>query len=360
MKKRSQGPSLYFASDKNIFDALNQRKVDSATVTKLFEDRNIIVSPKTPREELARYFARLNHDFEDHQSIAARLGVAARRERITSMEVVGISDADALVLAIQNIKKGREEEGDVIQITREGNNFALTFQYTTIDYGRNEFSQVQTRDGIVELLESGSGYTIRCTQNDYVLSVRDILLASVEKAAAQPLTKTVVSLFDVPDAKLRSQFFDRLMNDLPDYKRLDVIAAYVYKPKPEGDKNLDEAEDNEPDTHVEKVTMKGVGVTRSEVFNQLLKDEQYYITKVVWTSSKVLSAGAIYEIEATFEDPKDCTGFSFILSGVFPVEGGKPTSRKRAPQSSEIDEISRAIDAHSRHVMSVIKLEAKK
>src|ERR1700722_4374569 len=99
MKNRYHGPSLYFASDKNIFDALNQHKVDSRTVIKLFDDRNIIVSKKTPRETLALYFARLSHDFEDNQLIAARLGVAPRRERITSVKVMGIPDQDSLDVA---------------------------------------------------------------------------------------------------------------------------------------------------------------------------------------------------------------------------------------------------------------------
>jgi hypothetical protein len=360
MKKRYYGPSLYFASDKNIYDALNQRKVDIATVKQLFEDRNIIVSPKTPRENLAKYFARLTHDFEDHQKIAARLGIAARRERITSMEAVGIDDKDALVVAIQELKKERELEGDVIQVTREDNNWSLTFQYTTIDYARNEFSQVQVRDGIIELLESPEGYTIRCTQNDFICEARDSLLGFVEKSTKKPIATTVVSLFDVLDVKLRSQFFDLLTNHIPEYKRIDVIAAYVYKPKPEDPTNTDDEPAGEPETHVEKVTMKGSGVTRAEFFNKLLAEEQYYITKVVWTSSKVLSTGAVYEIEAAFDDPKDCTGFSFMLSGVYAVEDGVVGSKKRAPLTSEIDAISRVIDVHSRAVTSKIKQKSMK
>ena len=87
MTKRAHGPSLYYASDKNIFDALNQHKVDIPTIMGLFERRNIIISPKTPRDELAKYFARQIHDYHDHRDIAARLGIAPRRERITSMDV---------------------------------------------------------------------------------------------------------------------------------------------------------------------------------------------------------------------------------------------------------------------------------
>ena len=41
MKKRVHGPSLYYATDKNVFDALNEYKVDSPTVVRLFQRRNV-------------------------------------------------------------------------------------------------------------------------------------------------------------------------------------------------------------------------------------------------------------------------------------------------------------------------------
>ena len=70
MKKHLHGPSRYFATDKNIFDALNQHKVDIPTIMELFGRRNIIVGKKTPREALANYFARLPHDYYDHKDIS--------------------------------------------------------------------------------------------------------------------------------------------------------------------------------------------------------------------------------------------------------------------------------------------------
>ena len=229
MKTRAHGPSLYFATDKNIFDALTHRKVDVATIRTLFEERNIVVSPKTPREELASYFARLNHDFDDHQRIAARLGVVPRRERITSMEVVGIEEADALQAAVTKLKNDREALGDVVHVSRDGKDLTVLIQYTTVDYSRTEFSQVQTRDGTIEFVSGPEGYTVRSTQNDYVCEARDALLSAIEKDTATALTKTVVSLFDIPDAKFRSRFFVSLMDENPDFQRIDVLAVYVYK-----------------------------------------------------------------------------------------------------------------------------------
>ena len=168
MKKRAHGPSLYYASDKNVFDALNQHKVDTPTVIRLFQRRNIVVSKKTSREDLAKYFSTLTHDYYDHKEIAARLGVVVRRERTTSMDVSGVSDTDELQGVVEQLKKEMEASGDTVQVTREGDNLSIRVQYSQIDYKRSEFSQVQVRDGTIEFVKSPAGYVVRNTQNDYL------------------------------------------------------------------------------------------------------------------------------------------------------------------------------------------------
>lgn len=351
MKKPTHGPSLFYATDKNVFDALNEHKVDMQTVMKLFARRNIVVSKKTGREELAKYFARLTHDYFDHKDIAARLGIAPRRERITSMDVNGLTEIDELQAVVGQLKNELETSGDVVQFSRDGDSLTINVQYTTVDYKRNEFTQVQVRDGTIQFVKSPEGYIVRNTQNEYLNNVRETLLEKLEKTSEKPLTKVAVSLFDITSPKLRSKFFHELVSNLPGYIRKDVTDVYVFKAKPEPD---DEAED-EADTHIERVFLRGNGVTRSEILNELLEEDEYYITKIGWTAAEISGLGNIYDIEAVFSDPRDCTGFSFILSGVFPAEDGVVSSRRRAPTKSEIDAISRVIESKSRELAATLR-----
>ncbi len=353
MTKKIHGASLYYASDKNIFDALNLHKVDTATVMKLFRRRNIIVGKKTPREDLALYFSRLTHDLLDHKDIAAKIGVAPRRERTTSMDVSGAVEFSDLQNAVDQIKKELEATGDVVQVSREGNTLTINVQYSVVDYKRSEFSQVQVRDGTLVFVKSDEGYIVRNTQNDYLNSVRDTLLGKIEKTIAEPIKKTLVSLFDISSPKYRSKFFHELVNDLPGYLRSDVTEVYVYKAKPE----LEDEDDDQSDTHVERVLLRGNGVTRSELLNELLDEEDYYITKIGWKAVEKMGVGDQYDIEALFADPKDCTGFSYILSGVYPFENGRVSTKRRAPTKSEVDVVSRVIETKSREL--VIKLRAE-
>lgn len=358
MKKRNHGPSLYYASDKNVFDALNQHKVDAPTVVKLFQRRNIVVSKKTPREDLAKYFSMLTHDYYDHKEISARLGVVARRERTTSMDVSGTGDADEVQGVIEQLKKEMEVSGDVVQVTRDGDNLAIRVQYSQIDYKRNEFSQVQVRDGLIELVKTSAGYIVRNTQNEYLNGVRDNLLAKIEKNASVPLTKVVVSLFDIQSPKLRSKFFHELATSLTGFVRRDVTDVYVFKAKPDLSAGGDGADgDEEAEAHVERVFLRGNGVSRSEILNELLDVEDYYIIKMGWTATEILGDGHVYDIEAGFSDFRDCTGFSFILSGVYPVEEGKISAKRRQPMKHEIDTFSKIIESKAHDLALLLRNE---
>ncbi|WP_091471573.1 hypothetical protein [Methylophilus rhizosphaerae] len=351
MKNNSHGASLYYATDKNVFDALNQHKVDLQTIFKLFQRRNIIVSKKTPRDELANYFARLGHDYFDHKDISSRLGITPRRERITSMDIIGQNDIESVKAACSKLQHELEAAGDVVQVTRDGNIFTMNVQYSTIDYKLSEFAQVQVRDGIIEFEKTADGYIVRNTHNDYLNNVRDSILGNLDKDTTQPLERKAVSLFDITSPKLRSKFFHDLVSSLPGFTRKDVTDVFVYKAMPEleeGDESEDETTDSDTDNHVERVALRGFGVTRSEILNRLLDNNLYYITKIGWTTQENTGVGNVYDIEAVFSDPKDCTGFSFILSGVYPFEDGALSTRRRGPTKQEIDSISRVVEAKAR------------
>ncbi len=358
--KQLHGPSLYYASDKNIFDALNQHKVDIPTIIEMFERRNIIVSKKTLREDLAKYFARLTHDYQDHKDIAARLGVAPRRERITSMDVNGSVENEHIQAAIEQVKQELESSGEVVAISREDNRLCISLQYSTIDYKVSEFAQRQVRDGTIVFIKNDDGYIVRNTQNEYVNNVRDALIAKLEKISESTLLKVTVSLFDVPTPRLRSKFFHELAFNLPGYQQSDVTAVYVFKARPESIENnedSDAVDEGGAETYVEKVFMRGQGVTRSEILNDLLEKDDYYITKIAWGARDTKGIGHDYDIEATFTDPKDCTGFSFILSGVYPWEDGKVSTRRRPPSKQEIDEISLVVESKARELVTKIRDE---
>jgi len=355
VKKSNYGSSLYYASDKNVFDALNMHKVDNATVAKLFKTRNILVSAKDKREDLAEYFSRLTHDYFDHQEIASRLGIAARRERITSMDLIGNINHEQLTTSINVLKNALEEVGNIVRLTTKGATTYIEIEYTTIDYGRSDFSQVQRKDGTIEIVETSDGLVLRNTKNEYVDDAREALVNNLSKELEEKLIRREISMYDIPDFKLRSKFFFSVANKTLGYSLYDVTSVYVYKDAPQ---SQSDDSGGDFDNHVERVLLRGRGVTHSELLGKLNTDE-YYVVRISWRCQATSGAGHHYDIEALFADPKDCTGFSFLLAGVHELdpETGRVSDKRRTPTKSEIDEVSRAVENAAADVLKEIQAE---
>lgn len=346
---------MYFASDKNVFDALIQHRVDAPTLATLFEQRNLIVSKKTSRDELAEYFSRLPHDYYDHKIISEKLGTVPRRERTTSIDLVGKIDPEDLKNSLEQLKKEIASAGDVVHISRNGNNFSLRIQYSLIDYKKTEFSQLQIKDGVIEFIETPNGYLINNAQNEYINTIRDEVVAKIDKTAPDRIEKITVNLFDITTPALRTKFFIDLSLNLEGYSRRDVSDVYVYKPKI-SQEDTEELASDENETHIEKVLLKGNGVTRSALLLELLDSKEFYIFKICWTAQRTLGNGDIVSIEALFADPRNCTDFSILVKSIYPYSDGKQ-SRKRPPLKSEIDTISRLIEKTAREQVQKLRSE---
>lgn len=361
--KNNHGASLYYASDKNIFDALCGSKVNSETIQQLFLARNIIVSRKTDRQDLASYFSRLPHDFNDHQNIAAKLGVIKRKERTTSVELKLEISSDELSKAIKAVKTKLEQNGDVVHLNQDIEKpTTITVKYSSLDYRKSEFSQVQIRDGEITLIPTADGYKFRSTCNDHMNNVRDGLILEMEKQTQKTAVREEISLFAVTDPTKRSDFFQSLMFKMPNYKLKDVHEVYVYKKRPfngidENGEPIDPA-----DVHVERVALRGNGVSRSKQLINLTRrdeenpDEPYYIVRAAWLLAEEKGTGQRYEIEARFEDHLNCTGFSFMLRGVYRIDALKQTLNKtrHPPTPGEVDTISTLIEEHAKILRAAI------
>jgi hypothetical protein len=347
----SHGPSLYYVSDKNIFDALNQPRVDNETVRRMFQRRNIVCSRHTAREELARYFSSLTHDFSDHQDIAARLGMLSRRERTTSVDIKSTISAAHLDQAAARLADAMRKEGDVVQVTRDGKKLAISIKYSEVDYRQNEFRQLQHRDGVIEFVEESGVLVLRSTQAEHISSARDELLREVGAQASTKVETVEVSLFEYPSPRLRSKFFYDLMNELPGYVRSDVTDVYVHKAAKVVIGGDSSSQGEEEDGDIQRILMRGSAITRSRLLNDLLKDEKYYIFRVAWRATEKLGKGYAFDIEALFHNPETCTGFTYLLKGVYVLEDGRLSKYRRLPYKEESDAIARAVETAARKLM---------
>jgi len=345
----NNGPSLYYASDKNVFDALNQSKVDQETIQAMFRRRNIVCSKQTSRQELAMFFSRLTHDSIDHQDLSRRLGVNKRQERVTALDLKGEISNDSIARAVEVVRQKVLSNGDALQVVNTGSSTVLNFRYTEVDFRRSEFSQVQHKEGYIELIREKDELVIRSTQSGHVEIVRDQLVRAMEDDALVKFERSEITLFHQKSHTVRSKFFYDLMTGLADYIHRDVTDVFVYKAKPDNSEEDDTVIDEGGESHIEKVLLRGNGVSRSDLLRELTQEKSYYIVRARWIATERLGLGFGFDIEATFANPIDCTGFSYILHGVHELDdNGRLLKQRRGPTTVEIDAVARAIEVRAR------------
>ncbi|MBC7489733.1 MAG: hypothetical protein H7240_06930 [Glaciimonas sp.] len=350
--KRQFGPSLYFASDKVIFDALNHIKVTTDVIRELLFDRGIIVSSKTSKYELAQYFSRLTADYFDHHDIAVKLGRPQARGRITYAEISELITQNEIIEAAQTAKVELEQQGNLVTIQIEKGRVLIKLDYDHIDYTQVEFRQIQHRDGVIEFLKDVTGkYVIRSSQDHEIDKVVDKLFTEINLNREIPVRQERISLEGIPNPVLRCKFFNELVNGINGHQFITVTEAYCYKPNQKNISENDADDESSQETsledqpNVERVSLKGTGVTRSFVIDDLYA-KGYYIVKAIWRVKPESSLDSdIYEIEAQFTEPQSCTNFSYQVRNAIIFEDGKLTDKKRLPKLAEQDALFRLIEA---------------
>lgn len=226
------GPSLYFANDKVIFDAINHSQVNTDLIRELLFERGIITSPKTTKYELAQYFSRLTADYFDHLNIGNKLGKVSKRERITYAEISEPVTKQEIIDGLTSVKAALEAQGSRVNLEVAGDRIVARLDYEYIDYTEVEFRQVQPRDAIVEFLKDGSGqYVVRSTQNSYADIAVDQVFSVINLARDTPVKQNRVSLEGYADPVVRTKFFQTLINSIENHTFVTVTEAFCYKPK---------------------------------------------------------------------------------------------------------------------------------
>ena len=351
--------SIYSASDKALFEALNQPKVTRSDLRQLFMSRGIVVSHQTSREALALHFSRLMHDYNDFQLLARLFGTKARTERIASFRVISKAKMQNFETAahavIEQIKK--EDDSATMSYQKDGT-LQISVRYKTMHFDKSEFKQVVNKSAIITVETSGKDLVLRGPQNDKVDGWCRTLLSNVEAQVDGVLEIDEISLENEPLPSVRSKFFADLINAMSGFKRHDVTDVYVFKPKVKI-KELDESEELDPKdvqlgVHISRASLRGEGVLQSAEL-QTLTQRGFYISKIIWQATRNSEIDSdLFEFEAQFSEPETCTKFSYLPRGYYGYMGPNEYAVSRTQCTLEEDrELSKLIEAAARSALPV-------
>ncbi|GFZ62728.1 hypothetical protein PSE10A_52390 [Pseudomonas amygdali pv. eriobotryae] len=348
--------SLYFASDKAIFDALTQRSLTSAELRKVFLSRGIVISNESDKKFLASRFSALFHDYYDYRSLLLLVGGRDSREKTTNVVVTTAVSKDQLTDALTSVKEWLvDNEHEQAEVAVHGDQLKLTVKYQKLDLSQAEFRQVVEKTAEVTLEKQGNGWKITGPMNDKFKDITDQLYSQIEIVTDQDVATRTISLEAIPDAGIRTNFLRDLIRNLKDMEVVDVVDVSTFNPKDREDDDLDlsdealviedsieiesedDGEEDDPEAElakpqpearvhkiirIDKASLKGKGVLESKQLLEL-EGHGFYLWKIRWTAREKLVGSEIVQFEAQFGNQAKCCDFSYIVKGVYNYNNGK-------------------------------------
>lgn len=300
--------SLYSASDKAFYDALCQQKMSKPALQELLWRRGIILANKSEKEDVAKYFSRLEHDYFDHKFISEKVSTGSNREKQTSSFVnlpLPLNDIEQIAKALVDERKEIDNSIDFTS-TKQSVNIDLSYSY--YDHNRPEFKQLVTRNARVSIEISREGINIRAPANEYVAELTSELLAKIDEKSTSDIEVETISLYGVDDPEVRIKFFEQLISGLENMTVYNVSDVAVYNP--------DTGED-ESGVHVKKASLNGDGILRSGELQQFYK-KGFFVYRISWSAKyKSDPKSDIYNFQAQFNDPESCRKFSYLSKGFY-------------------------------------------
>ncbi|MGM9489609.1 hypothetical protein [Ideonella sp. YS5] len=329
--------TIYSASDKSLYDALNQKTVTNADLRELFLSRGILVSKETSRKNLARHFSRLNHDYRDYEKLAKLFGSPSYREKMSSMRIPTAVPLTTFESSAHELKAELEQGGAIVKVyAAKGTRLDIEIKYSKVHFNKSDFRQVVSRTAIISFQREGNEIVITAPHSDDVREWVETIKQTASEKSGEKLELDEITLPPGLDPKVKSAFFTHLIKELPGYVLHDVSDVYVSKPKPPtaAEDDEDDLDEGSPGIHISKASLRGQGVGQSDEL-KLLSAKGFYISRIVWTAKATAPDSDIFEFEAQFASPDDCTDFTYLPRGYYRCLEGHSYNQTRTGFSSE-------------------------
>jgi hypothetical protein len=353
---------IYSATDKALFDALNQAKISNSELRELFVTRGVLVSKDTERVDLAKNFSKYVHDYYDHQKIAASLGTTSRKEKTTFKEISNVLDKDVLIRSAEKLRDLVESNNDLCHVYLSSENvISVKITYETLDYSNSDFKQVSFKEAEIEIEFSGDNVIVRGQDNPHVEEYIENLFSYISNISnCDQLDVEEISLLNISSPTLKTEFFTKFISSLTGHVVEDVTDVYVFKPKKLEDIWKKEQDPYANEYHITKISLKGQGVLVSEELDSMY-EKGFYIWKIRWTLKESLPDSDIFEFEAQFSSPEECTGFSYMPKGVIRYKGeGEFNKTKAQLTHKENTSYTKLLENAARQSMKYIQDKALK
>ncbi|MBN6362424.1 hypothetical protein JZM27_14425 [Providencia huaxiensis] len=347
--------SLFFATDKNIYDALHHKRITTAMLNEILLRKGIIVSSELTKEEMISEVCRLPHCYLDLQEIKEKVqSYDSNRESTTKVTLKTETDQTELKKVIDDVKKiySKEKNGTINIKTNKDGKLSLELNYQDIDLSKTELRQIENKSIDIDFEIKSDAIDVRMPQNAKAKAAIDLIQQRLSKQQDKDVSRFEISLEAIPEPKYRSKFFQDLMHGLKGYEIDDVTNIVLNR------ENLKSEEDEEEKIEtgfVKKAVLNGEGVNTSSIFSDL-HSKGYYISRVAWSATPINRIGDRINIEVFFNNADNCNDFSYQIKSINNKKGdGNYNITGRKPTDIERKEISKIIEDAAENAYNIIK-----
>lgn len=354
------GPSIYIPSDKNIYDALQHKKVGQRATMRFLKKRGILVSPKLSKTDLAKRISKVTFDYHDFLALTKILENPNRKEKSTRVTVKTDAKEEDLLTICNHIADAENSNDEAYRVIKKADSVVLVVTYDEIDFTKTQLRQRNVKTCEVNLSLNSTDVAIRMPATKKGKDIANKIKAQLEVIKGKELAEEAISLENIVVPEARTLFFNELIQSLPGYKLENVTSVNVHS---EIDNLEESTEDNEVQPtsaeyagHIIKAVLTGGSVLESAEFKQL-HSNKFFISKIIWTAEDLVPKGDIVELEAMFGSPASCTDFQFLVRGIrsYNEKTSTHNKTKRSPSRSEMNHFDKEIDKASKLALEEVK-----
>lgn len=337
MAKFIQLARCYY-NDKDIEDILGNPRFSAKALLQIARERGIVLSSDERIEDVIKYLSIQYFDWGSLTGLTSRLNREESEERRATVRLENLSSIDAVEKAAERAKSNCSTSRDVIHVSKQSGKIVVSGSYIEIDPTKSRAVQREERKFLLEFAEDRGAIKVEYTHSGRAAG---LIASIVNELKNEDATKDValkrISLAGIRDPVLRTDFLLKVRGTMKEFRALDVLDINVdhrfeAAVKQDDDDSeagssprdaLDEtSEEAEVKSLVRSAALHGSGLLTSDLY-QRLRENGYYIYKLVWSAKELVGAGRVMEFEVGFENPIKAEGFYYDLKRVLPTESDR-------------------------------------
>jgi hypothetical protein len=323
---------VHCPNDKEVYDLLmgSKKAITQRVLLDFAASRGIFYSPRNDRDQLIDVISVLPLTFSELQHFIGHREGAGRGDKTTSITLGAELTIEDMKEACKMYAQERDADEKATQRQEGVNRCVLSVEYIDLDFSKTTLLQRKFKEAEIELVVAENETMIRMPATEKGRKIVNELIEHLETVKKVKIQERTIDLSRFSSA-MKTQFFTQLSSSLEGYKHYDVSHVNIEREivtesqsltgVDEGDDEIQVVEDETAEiketmiSAVHQAALRGQSLLYTPEYQALL-NKGFYLSSIVWQSTRLDPPQDLYEFDAGFEDPKAGIGLKYNVRGM--------------------------------------------